>query len=232
MAPGRPTECSSVRGLLRKAIRTRHIRTELRSSRLSLHTSHNWESSFAPSFAFGEGRSKDKQLHWFSKLSPIRNRVAHPERSPVTEEELDCIQALLDHFDSIQPQLPPRGSDLVSGTTDARLGHHVRRGVGQPPACATRPAGGAPQRRHAADGRRGEHDFLDRVVTRGGRHRRLPAGATRSNSLGLAARRSSGALVQSDIVSRRLARSTRRSYFANLLIPLIAIDLLGKVTPL
>jgi hypothetical protein len=61
---------------------------------------------FSPFFAFGEGRSKDSLLNWFSRLNGIRNRVAHPERGAVSDEELEFIESVLAHFDDIESSLP------------------------------------------------------------------------------------------------------------------------------
>ncbi len=65
----------------------------------------NWEL-FSPFFAFGEGKSKERLLEWFSKLNGIRNRVAHPERGSVSDLELEFIEALMAHFDDGAPSLP------------------------------------------------------------------------------------------------------------------------------
>lgn len=66
--------------------------------------SSNWDS-FAPYFAFGSAKGKDNQLAWFSMLSAIRNRIAHPERGTVSEEELGFIEALADHFEKVAAPL-------------------------------------------------------------------------------------------------------------------------------
>ena len=66
--------------------------------------SANWDS-FDPHFAFGPGRGKESQLAWFSKLSAIRNRIAHPERGTVSEDELAFIEALADHFEKVAAPL-------------------------------------------------------------------------------------------------------------------------------
>jgi DNA sulfur modification protein DndB len=65
--------------------------------------SANWDS-FGPYFAFG-GKGKENQLAWFGKLSAIRNRIAHPERGTVSEEELAFIEALADHFEKVAAPL-------------------------------------------------------------------------------------------------------------------------------
>ena len=59
------------------------------------------QHSFSPYFAFGTGRGKENHLAWFSKLSAIRNRIAHPERGTVSEEELGFIEALAQHFENV-----------------------------------------------------------------------------------------------------------------------------------
>lgn len=61
---------------------------------------------FQPFFAWGEGRSKDAHLSWFQPLNDIRNRIAHPERGFVSDEELVFIQSLMDHFEKLEYQLP------------------------------------------------------------------------------------------------------------------------------
>ncbi len=67
--------------------------------------SANWDS-FDPFFGFGSGKGKESQLAWFSKLSAIRNRIAHPERGTVSEEELAFIEELADHFEKAAALLP------------------------------------------------------------------------------------------------------------------------------
>lgn len=67
-----------------------------------------WEQ-FQPYFAYGDGRGKEKQLSWFSSLNGIRNRIAHPERGPVSEEELAFIESLMEHFEGLANTLPPDG---------------------------------------------------------------------------------------------------------------------------
>jgi DNA sulfur modification protein DndB len=64
----------------------------------------NWDS-FNPYFAFGSGKGKENQLAWFSKLSALRNRIAHPERGTVSEEELAFLEALADHFEKVATPL-------------------------------------------------------------------------------------------------------------------------------
>jgi hypothetical protein len=68
-----------------------------------------WEQ-FQPYFAYGDGRSKEKQLSWFSSLNGIRNRIAHPERGPVSEEELAFIESLMEHFEGLADTLPTGGT--------------------------------------------------------------------------------------------------------------------------
>lgn len=65
----------------------------------------NWEI-FRPYFAYGEGRGKESQLSWFASLNAIRNRVAHPERGPVSDDELGFIEALMEHFERLANTLP------------------------------------------------------------------------------------------------------------------------------
>lgn len=67
-----------------------------------------WEQ-FQPYFAYGDGRGKEKQLSWFSSLNGIRNRIAHPERGPVSEEELAFIESLMEHFEGLADTLPTDG---------------------------------------------------------------------------------------------------------------------------
>lgn len=75
----------------------------------AIATAH-WEQ-FQPYFAIGDGRSKEKQLGWFSSLNGIRNRVAHPERGPVSEDELAFIESVMEHFEGLADTLPAdRGS--------------------------------------------------------------------------------------------------------------------------
>jgi DGQHR domain-containing protein len=65
----------------------------------------NWEL-FQPFFAFGDGKGKESQLSWFSRLNTIRNRIAHPERGSVSEEEIAFIEALVAHFERGAASLP------------------------------------------------------------------------------------------------------------------------------
>ncbi len=66
--------------------------------------SANWDA-FAPYFAWGAAKGKDNQLAWFSRLTAIRNRIAHPERGTVSEDELAFIEALADHFEQVAAPL-------------------------------------------------------------------------------------------------------------------------------
>jgi DGQHR domain-containing protein len=43
---------------------------------------------------------KEARLHWFQRLNEIRNRIAHPERGRVSDEELEFIRALVEHFEA------------------------------------------------------------------------------------------------------------------------------------
>jgi DNA sulfur modification protein DndB len=61
---------------------------------------------FEPFFAIGEGHGKDGQLAWFSKLNALRNRIAHPERGTVSEEELAFIESVMAHFEETASSLP------------------------------------------------------------------------------------------------------------------------------
>ncbi len=60
--------------------------------------SANWET-FDPYFGFGNGKGKENRLAWFGKLSAIRNRIAHPERGTVSEDELSFLESLASHFE-------------------------------------------------------------------------------------------------------------------------------------
>lgn len=61
---------------------------------------NNW-GTFDPYFGFGPGKGKENRLAWFGRLSQIRNRIAHPERGTVSEDELAFIEALAAHFDQV-----------------------------------------------------------------------------------------------------------------------------------
>jgi DNA sulfur modification protein DndB len=67
----------------------------------------NWDL-FKPFFKYGGGQSRDSSLAWFNPLNDIRNRTAHPEQGPVSDEELGMIEALMEHFDALADLLPPR----------------------------------------------------------------------------------------------------------------------------
>lgn len=62
---------------------------------------------FQPYFSHGGGKSKDAQLSWMQRLNEIRNRIAHPERGAVSDEELGFIEQLMEHFDNLSSSLPP-----------------------------------------------------------------------------------------------------------------------------
>lgn len=65
----------------------------------------HWEL-FQPYFAYGEGRGKESQLNWFSTLNAIRNRIAHPERGPVSDEELGYLEAVMEQIERLSESLP------------------------------------------------------------------------------------------------------------------------------
>ena len=70
--------------------------------------SNNW-SLFEPFYAFAITKSSSKaaQLEWwFAKLNELRNRIAHPERGPVSEDELSFLEQLADHLDGKIKSLP------------------------------------------------------------------------------------------------------------------------------
>lgn len=64
---------------------------------------------FAPFFAMGPNQGKDSSLHWFSRLNDIRNRIAHPERGSVSDDEIAFIESLLAHFEEREGALPIGG---------------------------------------------------------------------------------------------------------------------------
>ena len=50
---------------------------------------------FRDIYGFKElGNSKVNQISWFQELKRIRNKIAHPERGRVTEDELKFIKNL------------------------------------------------------------------------------------------------------------------------------------------
>ena len=55
--------------------------------------------AFQDFMGMGSERKKEKKLGWFDKLNKIRNRVAHPERGPITEEEVDFLHTICDHLE-------------------------------------------------------------------------------------------------------------------------------------
>lgn len=58
--------------------------------------SKNWEL-FKDKYGFSEaGSSKIKQLAWFDKLNAIRNKIAHPERGKVSQEEFDFLNEIIE----------------------------------------------------------------------------------------------------------------------------------------
>lgn len=65
----------------------------------------NWDE-FKPFFKYGPGQGKESGLSWFNSLNEIRNRIAHPEQGPVSDDELAMIEALMEHFDSLADSLP------------------------------------------------------------------------------------------------------------------------------
>jgi hypothetical protein len=64
-----------------------------------------WEI-FQPFFGYGDGRSKESRLAWFQKVNEVRNRIAHPERGPVSDDELALIESVMEHFDNVSSSLP------------------------------------------------------------------------------------------------------------------------------
>lgn len=53
---------------------------------------HNWKL-FSEIYGFNDlGNSKEKQLSWFNSLNTVRNKVSHPEKGYVTEEELELVK--------------------------------------------------------------------------------------------------------------------------------------------
>jgi len=56
--------------------------------------SKNWDI-FKEIYGFKDlGNSKAKQLSWFQELKRIRNKIAHPERGKITEDELKFVTDL------------------------------------------------------------------------------------------------------------------------------------------
>jgi DNA sulfur modification protein DndB len=64
----------------------------------------NWEM-FKEKYGFGKSSKKDDKLSWFQDLNTIRNKVSHPERGLVTEEEYKFLT-------KIQEELFRRTVDL------------------------------------------------------------------------------------------------------------------------
>lgn len=67
--------------------------------------SQHWET-FKPFFAMGPKQGKDASLSWFDRLSELRNRISHPERGAVSDDELLFLASLMNHFDSVEGSLP------------------------------------------------------------------------------------------------------------------------------
>lgn len=57
----------------------------------------NWKI-FQDYFTFEDSGKKDDRLAWFDKLNTIRNKVAHPERGPVSSSELDFLNSVYEHL--------------------------------------------------------------------------------------------------------------------------------------
>lgn len=67
--------------------------------------SHNWEL-FKDVYGFREsGSSKTKQLAWFDTLVNIRNKISHPERGKVTQEEFAELKKC---YEKLKLSIPPR----------------------------------------------------------------------------------------------------------------------------
>ncbi len=61
-----------------------------------------------------KGGSNKKKLSWFAPLIRVRNKTAHPERDPVTEEEYETIRIL---HDWLAPRLGSSDVSQKSGLT-------------------------------------------------------------------------------------------------------------------
>ncbi len=70
--------------------------------------SDNW-ATFDPYFGFGPGKGKENRLAWFGKLSVLRNRIAHPERGTVSDDELAFIESLAAHFEKVMGPINSNG---------------------------------------------------------------------------------------------------------------------------
>ena len=57
-------------------------------------------------FAYGQGQGKEALLGWFQTLNELRNRIAHPERGAVSDDEIALIETLMEHFDNLGDALP------------------------------------------------------------------------------------------------------------------------------
>jgi len=55
------------------------------------HIAEDQWGLFDQSLGMGEGKSKKSRLEWFDKLNLIRRKVAHPERGPVSREEVELM---------------------------------------------------------------------------------------------------------------------------------------------
>lgn len=63
--------------------------------------SKSWDL-FKDKYGLAEfGSSKSKQLSWFDKLIAIRNKIAHPERGKVSQEEFDFLNYILDKLKTV-----------------------------------------------------------------------------------------------------------------------------------
>jgi hypothetical protein len=78
---------------------------ELLDCKAIASATQNWET-FKPYFGIGPKQGKEASLSWFDRLSELRNRISHPERGPVSDDELDFIAGLITHFDSVEGNLP------------------------------------------------------------------------------------------------------------------------------
>ena len=58
---------------------------------------NNWKV-FQDYLTMVESGKKDDRLKWFDSLNIIRNRVAHPERGPVSDDELEFLRNISKHL--------------------------------------------------------------------------------------------------------------------------------------
>jgi DNA sulfur modification protein DndB len=73
--------------------------------------SYNWEL-FKDIYGFKEdGNSKAKQLSWFDTLVNIRNKVSHPERGKLTQEEFGALKK---YFDRLKRAISPKTEPLFT----------------------------------------------------------------------------------------------------------------------